>query len=255
MRDVASSGVNVGFNPEQTVPPGGTRTYRFYADTRKLGSALISDFGAADSGTTGLYGAVVVAPPGARFSDPRTGLAGAVGSQVDVRAPGEASYRDFTLLFADDDPIIGGSFMPYPIDVSKQALINYRAARVGPDDASLFSSAANGDPATPLLRAYAGDRVKVHALAVPGSEQIHVLSLGGQSWALDPEIPHADELTARALGPWQVLDTEIIGGAGGRGHTVGDFFYGDLRRPFTQAGMWGLMRVLGAPQADLRPLR
>ena len=31
-------------------------------------------------------------------------------------------------------------------------------------------------------------------------------------------------------------------------------FYGDIRRPFTTGGMWGLMRVYPAPQADLKPL-
>jgi hypothetical protein len=36
----------------------------------------------------------------------------------------------------------------------------------------------------------------------------------------------------------------IIGGAGGQGGLIGDMWYGDLRRPFTEAGMWGLLRVL-----------
>ena len=40
----ASSGVDVGFGPEQTVAPGGSRDYRLYADA-KLGATLISDFG------------------------------------------------------------------------------------------------------------------------------------------------------------------------------------------------------------------
>ena len=48
----------------------------------------------------------------------------------------------------------------------------------------------------------------------------------------------------------------VIGGAGGRNRMVGDLFYGDLRRPFTQAGMWGLVRVLDPAdvKADLKPL-
>ena len=48
----------------------------------------------------------------------------------------------------------------------------------------------------------------------------------------------------------------VIGGAGGRNHMVGDLFYGDLRRPFIQAGMWGLVRVLDPAdvKADLKPL-
>ena len=96
----------------------------------------------------------------------------------------------------------------------------------------------------------------MHAIAAPGGEQIHTFSLGGQSWSIDPELDHADEITARAFGAWNVVDTEIIGGAGGRAHAVGDFFYGDLRRPFTVGGMWGLMRVIdpAAVKPDLKPL-
>jgi FtsP/CotA-like multicopper oxidase with cupredoxin domain len=260
MQDVRSSGIDVGFNPEQTVTPGKTRDYAFYADTGKLGSALISDFGAEETGDIGLYGAIVVAPSGSAFSDPTTGAPTDVGSQVDVKPPGERGYRDFALLFADNDERIGGSFMPYPTALEAAAMINYRNAGARGDDTTTFSSIARGDPATPLLRAYAGDRVKVHALGTPGSEQIHVLSLGGQTWRIDDNIPNSDEETARALGPWQSLDTEIIGGAGGVNTggepRTGDVFYGDIRRPFTTGGMWGLMRVYPAPQAeaDLRPL-
>ena len=46
----------------------------------------------------------------------------------------------------------------------------------------------------------------------------------------------------------------MAGGAGGPGHQTGDYVYGDLRRPFTVAGMWGLLRVYATPQADLKPL-
>ena len=85
----ASSGVDVGFGPEQTVAPGGSRDYRLYADTAKLGATLISDFGgptvmptsgavptSVDTGPIGMYGAIVVAPAGATFTEPRFGGAG-----------------------------------------------------------------------------------------------------------------------------------------------------------------------------------
>jgi manganese oxidase len=204
---------------------------------------------------------VVVAPAGATFTNPKTGAATAVGSQVDVHVTGQRTYRDFSLLLADDEPIIGGSFMPYPLTVDEPSLINYRTAgtpleelTLSRDDANFFSSRVNGDPKTPLLRAYAGDRVVFHALAAPGSEQIHVFSMGGQTWALDPEIPRSNELTAREVGAWQVVDGEINGGAGGRAAAPGDYFYGDLRRPFTQGAMWGLMRVYDTTQPDLKPV-
>ncbi len=109
-----SAGVNVGFNTEQTVAPAGTRTYRFYADSRKIGSALVNDYGGQETGKDGLYGSINVAPAGATFTDPVSGAAVSFGTQVDVHVPGSQGYRDYTLAMADDDPIIGGSFMPYP---------------------------------------------------------------------------------------------------------------------------------------------
>jgi hypothetical protein len=245
LRDLNSSGINVGNNSgDQTIAPGATRTYTYYADSQKLESAVISDFGGDNSGTDGLYGSVVVAPAGATFSDPTTGAATDVGSQVDVRLPGGINYRDFTALLADHDPRIGQNAMPYPAAISGPAFINYRQVTGRQDNATTFSSLVNGDPSTPIIRAYAGDRVKVHALVAPASEQVHVFSLGGMSFPSDMYIANASKLQSRAVGPWEKLDAYVAGGAGGQMQQPGDYFYGDLRRPFTQAGMWGLFRVL-----------
>jgi hypothetical protein len=249
-----SSGVNVGFNSEQTVAPGNTRTYRYYVDTRKIGSALVSDLGGQDSGQLGLYGTINVAPQHATFTDPVTGESRSFGTQVDVHVPGSQGYRDYTLALADADPVIGGSFMPYPVSVKDPALLNYRAASGRGDDANTFSSKVLGDPATPLLRAYAGDPTKVHFLVAPGSEQMHVFGLGGQYWPFDPEIPLSQSIASQGVGPWETFDAELVGGAGGLARTRGDFFYGDVRRPFTQAGMWGLMRVMSDASCPIKPL-
>lgn len=244
VRTRASSGANVGFDPEQTVAPGTSRTYRLYADSEKIESALISDFGDPESGQIGLYGALVVAPAGATFTDPGNGRAKDVGAQVDVHVPSRPGYRDFTAILTDRDPRIGQSSMPYPTQVEGPVLINYRKVRPQADDAGAFTSQEDDEPATPIVRAQAGDPLRVHALVAPTSEQTHVFSLGGLSWPIDPRIPDAEELESRALGPWQAVDAAVVGGAGGRARFVGDLFYGDLRRPFTLAGMWGLQRVL-----------
>ena len=247
LHDLGSSGLNVGTNPDdQTVLPGGTRTYTYYADSPKLESVTISDFGGDNSGWDGLYGSVVVAPAGATFTNPESGRPVDVGSQVDVNVPGQPDYRDFTLILADHDPRIGQNTMPYPSAVSGPALVNYRSAGVRTDDVGMFrSTAANGgDPLTPLLRAYAGDPVKVHVLGAPASEQVHVFNLGGMSWPGDMYIGRSSQWQSRAVGPWEKMDAQVSGGAGGVGQIPGDYFYGDLRRPFTQAGMWGLFRVL-----------
>ena len=45
-------------------------------------------------------------------------------------------------------------------------------------------------------------------------------------------------------GPSEKIDLNIAGGAGGAAKIPGDYYYGDLKRHFTEAGMWGLFRVL-----------
>jgi hypothetical protein len=55
------------------------------------------------------------------------------------------------------------------------------------------------------------------------------------------------------VGPWEMVTAEVVGGAGGTAGAAGDYFYGDLRRPFTKAGMWGLQRVLPVPAACPAP--
>ncbi|MEA2151085.1 MAG: hypothetical protein QOD69_2915 [Solirubrobacteraceae bacterium] len=249
-----SSGVDVGYNSEQTVAPGGRKTYRYYVDDRKITSALVTDMGGQDTGAQGLYGSINVAPNGATFTDPVSGDPVSFGTQVDVHVPGSQGYRDYTLAMADEDPVIGGSFMPYPTAVKDPALLNYRAVTGRGDDANTFSSKAHGDPSTPILKAYAGDPTKVHFLVAPGSEQMHVFGAGGQYWPFDPEIPNSQTIASEGVGPYEIFDAELVGGAGGLARTRGDFFYGDVRRPFTQAGMWGLMRVMSDPSCPIKPL-
>jgi hypothetical protein len=227
--------------------------YRYFADTQKLGGTLVSDFGGDDTGTIGLYGGLVVSPADSTFTDPVTGGATDVGAQVDVHAPNGQSHRDFTVILSEDEPQIGASFMPYPISVSKHVLINYESA-VRPDNATGFSSLTNGDPATPLLRAYAGDPVRVHALGAAGSEQVQSFTLGGMSFPWDPNMPNSLELTHMAVGPMEAFNAIVTGGAGGTAHSVQDYAYGTGRGAFTQAGMWGLFRSMSDASCPIKPL-
>jgi hypothetical protein len=95
--------------------------------------------------------------------------------------------------------------------------------------------------------------MQVHVISTPGSEQMHVFGLGGLSWPTDPFIMDGLKIQSRAVGPWESLEIKVSGGAGG-GTTTGDLFYGDLRRPFTTAGMWGLQRVMVNASCPIRPL-
>ena len=246
-RNSDSSGVDVGYSPENNTPAGGTRDYWYYADTDRIGSATISDM-AGDSGKdsqkAGLYGAIVVAARGATFSSD-------IGARVDVHVPATATaprhdYRDFSLLLADNDAQMSQDFMPYPTNaVQGQTNINYQTAPAG-DSTSTYAT-GNNDPTTPVIWSYVGDEVVVHEMVAPGSEQGHVFSLGGLDSPRDVYVPHSEYAANQALGPGESYDAWISGYAGGWSHTTGDYWYGDLRRPFTQVGAWGLQRVLPSP--------
>jgi hypothetical protein len=96
------------------------------------------------------------------------------------------------------------------------------------------------------MTAYAGDRTLVHVLVSPGSENGHVITLGGLRWHVDPYVARSNTVAAQGLGPWESVTADLVGGAGGTAGAAGDYYYGDERRPFAQAGMWGLQRVLPA---------
>jgi hypothetical protein len=258
-REAGSGGVNIGFAPDQNVAPGATRQYVYYVPTDGIGSAAIADLAGATTLKQGLYGAIVVAPASTvtgqptEFRNPASGGPKDIGAQVLVHVPGGTpqDYRDFTVTMADDDAKIGQDFMPYPTSATVgRSLINYQAAPAG-DGPTAFRDPGN----VPWLTAYAGDPMTVHVLMAPGSESAHVFSLGGLRWDQDVHVDHSNLLTTQGMGPWETFDAKVEGGAGGTQQAPGDYFYGDLRRPFTEVGLWGLQRVLPVGTATACPIR
>ncbi|WP_406831207.1 multicopper oxidase domain-containing protein [Pedococcus sp. KACC 23699] len=252
-REAGSGGVNVGFSTDQNTAPNATRSYVYYVPEHRVGSAVVSDLASNGRLKNGLYGVMVVAPasqvPGlsTEFSDPVTGEAKSLGGQVIVHVPGGSpqDYRDFTVTVADNDAQIGQDFMPYPTSATAgRSNISYLAAPVG-DGATSFRNPGK----VPYLTAFAGDPEVVHVLMAPGSENNHVFSLGGFRWEQEPLVGRSPWLTAQGMAPWETYDLNVVGGAGGTAEVPGDYFYGDLRRPFTAVGIWGLQRVLSPSTA------
>jgi hypothetical protein len=176
------------------------------------------------------------------------------GWRVDVHPADGPAYRDFALFLQDEDPIIGTAVMPYVEQVQGVVGLNYRAeplqARLSRDrdPAHVFASAVHGDPATPLLEAYAGDAVKIRVLA-PFSEQAHVFSVEAHEWPQEPGRRGTNVLSSVQVGGLEAVTLALSGGAGGRLGLPGDYLYGDHREPYRDAGLWGLLRVYG-PAAD-----
>ena len=248
----SSAGVAAGRHPVQVVEPGESRLSSYFASP-EVGEtvALVRDWAdvSANPGL-GLYGAVVVGPRGARYLDPVTGddMSRASAWRVDVVPPEAPAYRDFTLFLQDEDEGLANHQMPYATQVRGVAAVNYTAEplserlAVDPDTGALFSSAVHGDPATPLLEAYAGDPVRIRVLA-PWSEQAQVFSVEGHRWPVEPTREGTPLVSSVKLGGLEALTLNLDGGAGGPSRLVGDYLYGNHREPYREAGQWGLLRV------------
>ena len=251
--DTASSGVTAGFNGDSSIPDGTSRSFTYFVDNPRLSAGAIGAMSGTSVDKRGLYGMYDVAPAGSTFTDPMTGRAvdpvnsfpADFGESVDVHVPNGVSYRDFSLIMSDNEASLGASFMPYPANVGTpdDEVINYRRSAVDDSVAAAFTS-ATGDPATPVLRSYVGDKVVVNTLVAPGSEQMHAFNLGGREYLTDPRIPSSNRVATKGIGPWEV-STAVLNGTGA--DPTGDYFYGDRIRAYTEAGMWGLQRVLSPP--------
>jgi FtsP/CotA-like multicopper oxidase with cupredoxin domain len=241
-----SSGVAVGDGAPQAAPPGGARAYRFYASPQ-VGetAALLRDLAGPIAGpASGLFGAIVVVAKGARVTDPASGADAFASSSwaVDVKPRGGPGYRDFTLFMQDADAGIGTHRMPYAAQVEGVSAINYRSApfsdRARNSGADLFGGPL---PSTPLLRADAGDPMRIHVL-VPSSEQAQVFSVEGHEWPSEPWLAGSTRIDSMQVGALE-SSTAFIPSAGGPLALPGDYLYGDHREPYREAGMWGILRV------------
>jgi hypothetical protein len=250
-----SGGVAAGNEPSSALAPGDHATFTLFASP-EVGEtvSMIRDFGdVLTNPGLGLYGAVVIGAAGTTYRGE--------GWQVDAFPPKGAPYRDVSLFFQDDDAAIGTHRMPYSTAVRGTVGINYTAAPTaerlgkGSGASGAYRKDGNGDPPTPLIQAYAGDRLRLHVLA-PWSEQAQVFGVEGHDWSIEPGLKGANVVGSAAIGGLEQLTIEPLGGAGGRAQTPGDYLYGDSRLPYREAGLWGLLRVhpRGESVTGLRPL-
>jgi hypothetical protein len=151
--------------------------------------------------------------------------------------------------------------MPYRGDVRGFTGINYasepligldgRFANGDPSEA--YDSEKHGDPATPILQAFAGEEVHIHVTTGFG-HSTGVFSIDGHRFAYDPNVEQSELLGSRTWTPHQTIDVVLDGGAGGPLAAPGDYLYSNHRQPYVDAGQWGILRVLpndgAAPAAD-----
>jgi hypothetical protein len=105
-----SDGMNVGFNPVQTAPPGGTVTYQWYAGEvttgpNNTGVATPIEFGATNLSSSdpikhsnkGAIGALIIEPKGSSWND-----ASGTRAQITVTRSSGTQFREFVTIFQND---------------------------------------------------------------------------------------------------------------------------------------------------------
>jgi hypothetical protein len=215
-----SDGKNVGFNPNQTVGPGGVVRYRWYAGDVVINgnqrTATPIEFGATNlissdpikHSNKGAVGSMIIEPQGATWIEDAGSRA-----QATVTKPDGTSFREFVvqfqtdinMRFADNSPVpnIGGPNGAEDAEDSAQKAINYRTEplwkRMNYPPQTDFENTRNfdftnvltnsmvgGDPQTPVFTAKAGQQVRFRVLNANGHMRNNVFALHGHFWQDEP---------------------------------------------------------------------
>lgn len=215
-----SDGKNVGFNPNQTVGPGGVARYTWYAgDVVINGNQRIAtpiEFGATNlissdpikHSNKGAIGSLIVEPQGSSWVEDTTSRA-----QATITKSDGTSFREFVvqmqtdinMRFADGSPVpnLGGPDGAEDAEDSGQKAINYRTEplwkRMNYAPETPFENTRNfdftnvltnaqvgGDPQTPVFTAKAGQEVRFRILNSNGHMRNNVWNLHGHFWQEEP---------------------------------------------------------------------
>lgn len=257
---VCDSGINVGYNNrEQTVGPGESKRYLWYAD-QEYGACILQSFGdMRNYRYHGLFGAVIIEPPGARWYR-NFSLAKALNEEeVVITAPGVENFRECVVMIQNgirlldkDGELIKTTAAeegeePDAEDTGEKGY-NYRserfANRLKKDSriSKVFSSKVHGDPATPVFKAYAGERI-IFRTMMPADKPRNVgFVIHGNEWREQPKDPYSRIIPIQgAISIGNTFHMELKDGA----CCPGDYLYrsGSLKWD-VESGMWGILRVM-----------
>lgn len=275
-----SDGATVGFNPDQTIGPGESITYRWYVD-KEVGACNLWDMAdLRNHRHHGAFGIFIAEKMGSIYLDPKDRLpVEPGGSQVIISNPFLGEFREFVLLMhdgvrlldvngnliVDPEPVLGSEEPVEPEDFEDQGSrgFNYRAERFrnrlanNPEIFKVFSSRCHGDPATPVFLAYPGDPVTVRFVYPADKPRTQSFTIHGHNWQRGQNDLNSSIVPVRGQNTVGSADSfQLQYGAGGRFKIPGDYMYrsGNIRWHI-ELGVWGLIRVLGQLCPDLSPLQ
>lgn len=254
----ASDGASVGFNADSTTD--GEIWYTWYADTE--GVYLFHDMAdprSSEEATNihGLFGAIIVEPPMARWFHPETGEVLRSGLMADIYQLGKKAFREYSVFFHDEleirnkdgnqpvDPHTGLPSATTAISYRSEPMRNREPLTSDHADSGediSMSSWVYGDPAPPILRAYVGDPAKIR-LIHGGIKETHVFHLHNHQWRLEPENPVSTILDSISISPQECFTLDILYGAGSLNGVIGDVIFHCHLYPHFHEGMWTLWRI------------
>lgn len=257
---ICDSGINVGYNNrEQTVGVGESKKYLWYAD-KEYGACILQSFGdMRNHRYHGLFGAVLIEPPGAKWYKTFSLRKGVYDEQAVIVAPGVESFRECVVMIQNgirmldqDGELVktaaGEDGEMVDAEDTGEKGYNYRserfANRLKKDDriSKIFSSKIHGDPATPVFKAYTGERV-VFRTMMPADKPRNVgFCIHGHEWKQQPEDPYSNVIPLQgAVSIGNTFNMELKDGAS----CPGDYLYrsGSLKWD-VESGMWGIFRVI-----------
>lgn len=262
---IASSGINVGYNAvEQTVRPGECIKYLWHAD-REYGTCLLTSFGdLRNHRHHGLFGAIIIEPTEAKYYNSFSHVDKNYKEEAVIAAPGVETFREFVLFahngirLLDKDGVLiktteqdlmgedGGHEAPDHEDTGEKGY-NYRSERFFnrlkriPLISKVFDSKLHGDPSTPILRTYTGERVIIRLLMPADKPRNISFTLHGHRWKAQPDDPFTRTIPIQGtVSVGNVFNIEPQ-----RTECPGDYMYrsGSLRWD-VESGMWGIFRVM-----------
>jgi FtsP/CotA-like multicopper oxidase with cupredoxin domain len=104
-----------------------------------------------------------------------------------------------------------------------------------------------GDPATPILKAYIGDPVRIRLLHA-GVLETHVFHLHLYEWHAVPADHSSPRIDAISISPQTGHTIEPVWGAGDRQQAAGDTIWHCHLYPHFHEGMWGIFRTFETRQ-------
>ena len=257
---VCDSGINVGYNNrEQTVGPGESKRYLWHAD-QEYGACILQSFGdMRNHRYHGLFGAVIIEPPGARWYRNDSIKKALYEEEAVITAPGEEPFRECVVLIQNGIRMLdrNGELVhtivseegerPDAEDTGEKGY-NYRSERFtnrlkkNDQISKIFSSKVHGDLATPVFTAYTGERVLFRTM-MPADKPRNVgFLIHGHQWKEQQGDPYSRKIPMQgAVSIGNTFEMDLENGA----CCPGDYLYrsGSLKWD-VESGMWGVFRVM-----------